>query len=71
MNRKKTIGLFIIGLLSGLFIILPILYSLGLPSYDVFLTKVFGEDNPLALVVTILLLCLVIIGIYKIPKNID
>lgn len=65
LERKKVTVIFITGILVGMFIILPILYYFGIPSFDHFLIRVFGDNNPLALVFSILLILLIVIGIYK------
>ncbi len=65
MERKKVTVILIMGILVGMFIILPILYSFDIPSFDVFLTNVFGENNPLALVISFILILLIVINVYR------
>jgi len=65
LGRKKVTGVFITGALVGIFIFLPILHSIGIPSFDHILTSVFGNNNPLALVFSILLILLIVIGVFK------
>jgi len=69
LSRKRVTAIFIIGILSGVFTIPPILSFLGIPSFNDFLINIFGEDNPFVLVIAILVISLVIINVYKKPKN--
>ncbi len=68
MSKKKLAVMFIIGIISGMFIISPILSFLGVPTFNDILTNIFDEKNPLALVISILVICLIIISIYKKTK---
>lgn len=65
LSKKKLAVMFIIGIISGMFIISPILSFLGVPTFNDILTNIFDEKNPLALVISILVICLIIISIYK------
>lgn len=58
---------FITGILLGLFIIPPILSFFGIPSFDHLLTSLFGDNNPLALASSVLVILLVIVIFYKKP----
>lgn len=69
MSRKRVTAIFIIGILSGMFTIPPILSFFGIPSFNDFLVNIFGEDNPLVLVIAILVISLLIITFYRKTKD--
>lgn len=50
-------------------LVLPLLYALGIPSFDVVLTAMFGEGNPWAFVFSLLLIGLVIFSMIKMSKK--
>lgn len=64
VNRKAAILLFGSGFVATL-LALPFLYALGIPSFEVVLTGLFGEGNSWALVFTIVLVALLLYGIRK------
>ncbi len=64
VNRKTAILLFGSGFVATL-LALPLLYALGIPSFEVVLTGLFGEGNSWALVFTIVLVALLLYGIRK------
>ena len=66
---KKRVLLFFIG--GGFSAVLgsPILTAIGVPSFDVVLTALFGEGNPWALVFSITLIFLIIFGLSKVIER--
>lgn len=70
MDRKKKnlILIFVIGFASGL-LGLPLLSTLGVPSFDVVLTALFGEGSIWALVFSIMLIFLVTFSVCKVIKR--
>lgn len=65
--RKKKIFIFLTGFVL-MILIMPLLSKLGVPSYNQFLTTVFGEQNIWAIVFTIILLTLLLVRIKKSKK---
>lgn len=70
VNRKTAILVFGLGFVATL-LVLPFLYALGLPSFEVVLTGLFGEGNSWALVFTIVLVALLLFGIRQSFKSLD
>lgn len=68
VNRKTAILTFGLGVAATL-IVLPLLYALGVPSFEVVLTALFGEGNIWALVFTVLLILLILFSIRKSFKS--
>lgn len=66
--RNKKIGIFVLGFMLTI-LIMPLLSKVGIPSYDLFLTAVFGERNVWALVFTGILLVLFLVGMRKWEKT--
>lgn len=64
VNRKTAILTFVSGVAATL-IVLPLLYALGVPSFEVILTGLFGEGNPWALAFAALLILLVLFSLRK------
>ncbi|TFE01521.1 hypothetical protein [Jeotgalibacillus salarius] len=58
-TKKKNILYFVGGILTAT-LILPPLAAMGVPSFDVVLTVMFGEGNPLAIVFSIVLIAAVL-----------
>lgn len=70
MTRKKN-NLFLL-FLAGLSIpllILPLLKVLGVPTYDVVLVKLFGEESKLATMSTLVLISIIGLGLMKVVKR--
>lgn len=67
-NRKTAILLFGSGVAATL-LVLPLLYALGLPSFEVVLISLFGEGNSWALVFTVLLILLILFSVRKSFKS--
>jgi len=70
MESKKFLINFALGFVAGI-LLLSIMRLLGLPTIETFLTAVFGEDNIWALVFSVLMILLVMIGIIKIVDKKD
>ncbi|MBU9673337.1 hypothetical protein KQ939_00455 [Planococcus sp. CP5-4] len=68
VNRKTAILLFGSGVASTL-LVLPLLYALGLPSFEVVLISLFGEGNIWALVFTVVLILLILFSLRKSFKS--
>lgn len=67
-KKKNLILTFFMGVISGFFI-LPLLSALGVPSFDMVLTSLFGEGNIWAIIFTLLLILLTIFGVGKTIKS--
>lgn len=63
-KKKNYILLFALGIFVAL-IALPLLSAIGVPSFDVILTAIFGEGNPWAAVFSILLIAVVLFVMNK------
>lgn len=63
-KKKNNILLFALGVFVTL-IALPLLSAMGIPSFDVILTAIFGEGNPWAIVFSVLLIAVVLFGMNK------
>lgn len=61
----KKLGIFLSGFMLS-FMIMPILYELGVPSYAMILTALFGENNIWALVFTFVI---VIVLLFRMRKQ--
>lgn len=70
MRTKKFLILFGLGMLTGI-LLLTFMRTLGLPTFETFLTAVFGEDNIWALVFSALLILLILISMFKMMKKTD
>lgn len=57
-------------MLTGI-LLLTFMRALGLPTFETFLTAVFGEDNIWALVFSALLILLILISMFKMMKKTD
>ena len=70
MDKKKKSFLltFVIGIASIIFG-LPLLYALGVPTFDVVLTALFGEGNIWALVFSVMLIILIAFSVNKVTKS--
>ncbi len=66
--NKKVFVIFVMGFLTTA-LALPLLSSLGVPSFDVVLTALFGEGNIWALVFSLTLILLATFGVGKAIKN--
>ena len=70
-KRKNTLILtFVIGVLVTA-LALPLLRALGVPSFDVGLVALFGEENIWALVLSLLLVLSIALGIGKLINRYD
>ena len=65
MTKKRVLLLIFIGGVFSAVLGSPILTTIGVPSFDVVLTTLFGEGNPWALVFSITLIFLIIFGLSK------
>ena len=65
MTKKRVLLLIFIGGVFSAVLGSPILTAIGVPSFDVVLTALFGEGNPWALVFSITLIFLIIFGLSK------
>ena len=65
MTKKRGLILIFIGGFFSAVFGSPILTAIGVPSFDVVLTTLFGEENPWALVFSITLIVLIIFGLSK------
>lgn len=66
MNKKRfLILIFIVSFFSVILGLPLLLTAMGVPSFDVILTSLFGEGNPLALVFSITLILLIVFGLIK------
>lgn len=70
MGTKKFLIVFVLGIIAGLFLI-SIMRTLGLPTFETFLTVMFGEDNIWALIFSALLILLITIGLFKVVRKTD
>ena len=69
MTKKRVLLLIFIGGFFSAVLGSPILTAIGVPSFDVVLTALFGEGNPWALVFSITLIILIIFGLSKIVER--
>lgn len=69
MSRKKITVHLITGVLIMMIIIIPILRLFGVPSAKDLLTNLFGDNNPLVLVIILLAIVLLVVSFYKTPKK--
>ncbi len=58
---------FILGLITVLFV-LPLLYSIGVPSFDLVFVYLFGEGSILAVVFSLVLIVLILQGVRKVAQ---
>ncbi|SDN61642.1 hypothetical protein [Alkalicoccus daliensis] len=68
-NHKKNYILMFLGGIAAALFILPILQALGVPSFNEVLVSLFGEDNPLALAFSLLLVVIVIFLMVRLIKK--
>ncbi|PKR84549.1 hypothetical protein [Heyndrickxia camelliae] len=68
MIKGKKFLLFVMCLFTPI-LILPLLYTMGVPSFADVLTALFGEGSILATVFSLLLLLLIVFGVGKIMKR--
>jgi len=65
-NKKRfLILIFVVSFFSGVLGLRLLLTAMGVPSFDVVLTTLFGEGNPWALVFSITLILLIVFGLSK------
>lgn len=69
-KRKKMILPFVSGFLATAFI-LPLLSALGVPSFNGVLVALFGEGSIWVLILSLLLILLLTLGVWKIIKRYD
>ncbi|GKW46941.1 hypothetical protein [Planococcus sp. NCCP-2050] len=70
MNAKRKTALFAFGFgIIVILFILPLLSTIGIPSFDEVLTSLFGEKSIWAVVFSLLGILLISLGIGKIIKN--
>lgn len=65
LNKKRFLILIFITSFFSVILGLPLLLTMGVPSFDVVLTSLFGEGNPWALVFSITLILLIVFGLIK------
>ena len=70
MNGKKRnlLFYFVIGITATILGV-PLLYAMGVPTFDVVLTALFGEGSIWALVFSVMIILLVIFGANKVMKS--
>ena len=70
MNKRKTsLGMiFVLAVLATSFGV-PFLYAIGVPSFDVVLTAIFGEGSIWGIVFSLLLIISIAFGVGKVSKS--
>ncbi|MHA6253313.1 hypothetical protein [Oceanobacillus sp. CAU 1775] len=66
--NKKYVLVFIAGIATSL-LVLPLLYALGVPTYDVLLASLFGENKILATGFSLILIIAILFGLVKYTKK--
>ncbi|QNK89577.1 hypothetical protein H7992_07950 [Sporosarcina sp. resist] len=64
MKKKNYVIAFIAGVAVTLFI-LPLLYALGVLSFDVVLNSLFGKDSILAIIFSLVLIIIILFLLVK------
>ena len=67
-KRKISLGIFVLAVLATSFG-LPFLYAIGVPSFDVILTALFGEGSIWAVIISLLLIISIALGVGKVGKS--
>ncbi|WP_339212245.1 hypothetical protein [Solibacillus sp. FSL W8-0372] len=68
-SKKRNLILnFVIGITATVLGV-PLLYAMGVPTFDVVLTTLFGEGSIWALVFSVMLILLIILGANKVMKS--
>ncbi|WP_277585149.1 hypothetical protein [Psychrobacillus antarcticus] len=67
MNKKNYILYFFTGIIVGMFLVIPLVEGLGLPSFTNVLVNLFGEPNEANKIIVPLLLLLIIFLIVLFP----
>ncbi|MDZ5710699.1 hypothetical protein [Jeotgalibacillus haloalkalitolerans] len=67
-TKTKNILYFTGGILTAT-LILPLLAAIGVPSFDVALTAIFGEGNPIALLFSAVLIAVLLFFMYKLARR--
>ena len=67
-KKRNVILNFVIGITATVLGV-PLLYAMGVPTFDVVLTALFGEGSIWALVFSVMLIMLVILGANKVMKS--
>lgn len=68
MGTKKFLILFGLGILTGI-LLLPFMRTFGLPTFETFLTSVFGESSIWAFLFSLLLILLILFSMFKMIKK--
>lgn len=66
MRKRKNILTFIIGFL--VVVTLPMLSSLGVPTFDIVLVSIFGKDSIFALIFSFMLIISIAFGLGKLAN---
>ena len=68
-KRKTSLGMiFVLAVLATSFG-LPFLYAIGVPSFDVVLTALFGEGSIWGVVISLMLIISIALGVGKVSKS--
>ncbi|MBP3953518.1 hypothetical protein [Bacillus suaedae] len=68
MKKNNLFLLFLAGLSIPL-LILPLLKMLGVPTYDVVLVELFGEGSKFAILFSLVLVSIIVLGLMKVVKR--
>ncbi|AVR00945.1 hypothetical protein OBCHQ24_18725 [Oceanobacillus iheyensis] len=69
MNKKSFILAVVIGCITGMFLINPFLRFLGVPPLSPMLVNIFGERNPLVLIILLIIIVIIFYIAFKLFKN--
>lgn len=67
-KKRNFLFYFVIGITATVLGV-PLLYAMGVPKFDVVLNELFGEGSIWALVFSVMLIMLVILGANKVMKS--
>ena len=68
MKKRKNYFLAFLGGVAVTLFILPLLYAIGIPTFDVVLVSLFGEDSILAIVFSLVLVTVTLFWLVKYVK---
>lgn len=66
-KRGNLFLIFVLGIIATA-VALPLLYAMGLPSFDVVLTTLFGEGSSLAVILCVALIGTILFGVGRAVK---
>lgn len=68
-GKKRNFLFYFVISITATVLGVPLLYAMGIPSFDVVLTALFGEGSIWAIGFSVMLIMLVILGANKVMKS--